>query len=166
LRTRWLIAAVLGTMTALAPAASLDRDLHAYWDSRCRSCHGDAGAFARRTLRVERGRLLGAHHADAAALQRFLQQHYIAEDLIAPVTAMLTAQATTPPLFAQHCAGCHGTAAAFARSSLTWRNGLLVGSKSGRTVEATLRTHGGLTPADAAKMLQTLQRVMGEVGAK
>ena len=53
---RCLAAAVL--LGGTCQAADTDRDLHRYWDTRCKDCHGDAGAFARRTLRVADGRLL------------------------------------------------------------------------------------------------------------
>lgn len=161
-----LFGVALWTLVAPVPAAPPPQDLHAYWDARCHSCHGDAGPFARRTLRTDRGLLVGYHHTEAPALQRFLKSHYLADDLIAPVTAMLTAQVNTPPLFAQYCASCHGNAATFARSSLIWRDGVLTGKQSGRAVELTLRNHGGLNAADAALVLQSLKRVMGEVGAK
>jgi mono/diheme cytochrome c family protein len=64
---------------------------------------------------------------------------------------MLTAQATTAAVYRQHCAGCHGKAAGFARESLTRRDGVLVGKKAGRAVEATLRTHGGPGPGGAGR---------------
>jgi mono/diheme cytochrome c family protein len=163
------LALMFGFLCAFAPlvaGAPAPLDLHAYWDDRCHSCHGHAGDFARRTLRVESGLLVGTHHARAPALQLFLKNHYLTADLLAPVTAMLTAQATTAALFKQHCAGCHGTAAAFARESLSWRDGVLTGKKSGRAVEVTLRAHGGLAPAEAAEVVKTLARVMAEVEAK
>ena len=81
---------VLLLMVALWPGPSIGRDLHAFWDGRCRDCHGDAGEFARRTLRVERERLLGVHHVDD--LERFLRNHYLPDELVAPVTAMLKAK--------------------------------------------------------------------------
>ena len=65
---RWSVGVRLATMalmamiTVPAPAAGVGRDLHDYWDGRCKDCHGDAGPFARRTLRVEQGRLVGTHH--------------------------------------------------------------------------------------------------------
>jgi mono/diheme cytochrome c family protein len=141
-------------------------DLHAYWDDRCRGCHGHAGDFARRTLSVDSGQLIGKHHTQASTLQLFLKNHYLKADLLTPVTTMLTEQATTKPLFNQHCAGCHGTAASFARESLSWREGVLAGKKTGRAVEATLRTHGGLAPGDAAEVVKTLARVTSEVKSK
>lgn len=155
---------VLLLMAAMLwPRPSIGRDLHAFWDGRCRECHGDAGEFARRTLRVERERLLGVHHVDD--LELFLRNHYLPDELVAPVTAMLKAQVETAPLFKPRCAGCHGTAAEFVRQSLTVRNGVLVGKHSGRAVDETLRKHGGLTPAEVPEMVRTLQRVVGEVSA-
>lgn len=151
-------------MTLLAPAAAAERDLHAYWDGRCKDCHGDAGAFARRTLRVEQGRLIGAHHG--AQLERFLRNHYLADDLVAPVMQMLQAQATATPVFKENCSGCHGSASEFARQSLLLRDGVLTGRASGRPVQDYLRRHGGLAPEQVAPMVRTLERVLGEVGAR
>lgn len=155
---------IIAITLALAATASVgvsERDLHDYWDTRCRHCHGHAGAFARRTLRVEKGRLVGAHHAKN--LDQFLRNHYLTDELVAPVTAMLTAQTQTAPRFRTHCAGCHDTAAEFARRSLTLRANVLTGTASGRPVAETLRDHGGLAPSDAAAMVETLTRVLGEV---
>jgi hypothetical protein len=151
-----------GLLTSLAwPAGT---DLHAYWDSRCRSCHGESGPFARSTLRADgRGRLLGRHHA--TDLERFMRQHYLAEDLVQPVSAMLAAQVVTPPLFRQRCADCHGAAAEFARRSLAVRaDGVLIGKQSGLAVQLYLRLHGGLEPAQVSEMVKTLTRVLDEVG--
>lgn len=155
-----IAAALMGLCASWAGAAGTD--LHAYWDGRCRSCHGDAGAFARSTLSVDAaGRLQGRHHADD--LDRFLRQHYLADDLVAPVTAMLVAQVATPPLFKEDCASCHGTAADFARKSLELRGGVLTGKASGRPVQAFLHSHGALPPAQVPEMVKTLTRVLGEV---
>jgi hypothetical protein len=144
-----------------APSAAMPIDLHAYWDDRCKGCHGDSGDFARRSLRVENGRLAGTHHRED--LDSFLRRHRLSDDLVAPVSAMLIAQATSTPLFKTHCAGCHGSAAAFARASLVTSNGVLEGRKSRRPVAEFLRTHGGLAPADVPTMVSTLTRVRREV---
>jgi mono/diheme cytochrome c family protein len=154
-------------MTLLAaPAAGIAeaRDLHEYWDGRCKDCHGDAGAFARATLRVEGGRLLGRHHG--AELPTFLRQHYLTDELVEPVMQMLQAQATTPPLFKEKCAGCHGNAAEFARKALVLKDGVLVGRGSGRPVRDFLQNHGGLAADQVGPMVTTLQRVLGEVGSR
>ncbi len=147
------------------PSRSAGRDLHDYWDTRCKDCHGDAGDFARRTLHVEQGRLAGRHHG-AADLDRFMRNHYLTDELVAPVTAMLLAQTVTAPLFQERCGACHDTASAFARMSLTMQGGLLIGKASGRAVQEVLRSHGGVAPAEIAPMVETLTRVFGEVGAE
>jgi mono/diheme cytochrome c family protein len=141
-------------------AASDAVDLHAYWDQRCQGCHGHAGEFARKFLAVEKGRLVGQHHRQD--LDRFLHQHYLADRLVEPITAMLMAQVTTPPLFSQRCAGCHGSAADFARTRLALKNGVLVGASSGRPIVQTLATHGNLTAKEVSVVTESLQRVYAE----
>jgi hypothetical protein len=151
--------------TALsAPVAWAGPDLHEYWDTRCRECHGDSAAFARSTLRVEGGRLLGRHHTEGLAT--FLRQHYLTDDLVAPVMQMLQAQASASPLFKDKCGGCHGTAADFARESLERRDGVLVGRASGRPVREYLQRHGGLRAEQLAPMVSTLERVFAETGGR
>ncbi|ACB34426.1 hypothetical protein Lcho_2160 [Leptothrix cholodnii SP-6] len=149
-------------LAPVVPASADPPDLHDYWDGRCKSCHGDAGDFARSTLQVEQGRLIGRHHRDR--LDEFLQQHYLADDWVAPVTAMLVAQVTTAPVFKAKCSGCHGSAADFARKSLLLRDGVPVGKAGNRPVADYLRAHGGLAPDEIAPMVETLKRVLGEVG--
>jgi mono/diheme cytochrome c family protein len=139
------------------------RDLHAYWHDRCLPCHAEAGAFARSTLAVVDGRLVGRHHR--ADLDKFLHQHYLAAELVAPVTAMLSAQTVTAPVFKEQCGGCHGSAAEFARQSLIVEGGVLKGRKSATAVANYLGRHGGLAPADVPAMVKTLERVVAEVGA-
>ncbi len=159
-----LVGLALLSIAPSAVGAQDGRDLHDYWDGRCRECHGDSGDFARRTLAVERGRLVGKHHL--RDLEGFLANHYLADELVAPVMQMLTAQVTTRPLFKPHCTGCHGTATEFARESLVLRGGIAVGRKSGRAVAESLRGHGGLAPADVPVMAATLERVLRETGAR
>lgn len=162
LRRAACAAALLGAAVAAAPPARAEPlDLHDHWDQRCSGCHGHAGDFARRWLSVEQGRLLGHHHRDDLAT--FLRNHYLADDLVAPVMAMLAAQAGSDPLFKARCSRCHGSAAEFARQSLEWRDGALFGRASGKTVADYLATHGALAPAERAAMVDTLTRVRREV---
>lgn len=156
----WLLPALFALLASAAAAA--ERDLHAYWDDRCRDCHGDAGSFARATLDVRQGRLVGIHHGDD--LERFLRNHYLADELVAPVMQMLQAQATTSPVFKEKCSECHGAASEFARKALLMKDGTLTGRASGRPVQDYLRRHGGLAPEQVAPMVKTLERVLGEVG--
>ncbi|MBK7263888.1 MAG: hypothetical protein IPI03_19360 [Rubrivivax sp.] len=157
-----IIVLLLSVLGALLPTASLARDLHEHWDSRCKSCHGDSAAFARSTLRVEQGRLLGRHHV--ADLPKFLHNHHLADDLVAPVSAMLMAQVNTKPLFKTHCAGCHDSAAALARRSLLMHGAVLTGKINQRPVADFLRRHGGLAATEVAPMVTTLRRVLAEIG--
>jgi mono/diheme cytochrome c family protein len=157
-----LLCTALVLASAPVAAGPDGRDLHAYWDGRCKDCHGDSAAFARSTLRLDQGRLVGRHHG--ADLPTFLRNHYLADELVTPVTAMLAAQVAASPQFKEHCAGCHGTAADFARRSLVLRGSVLTGKASGKPVADYLATHGGLPPAETPAMLQTLRRVLQEVG--
>lgn len=163
----WLIRLVVCLMPFIAAsgacqAADAHRDLHSYWDTRCKDCHGDAGAFARSTLRVQDGRLLGAHHEQD--LDLFLQHHYLTPDLVVPVKRMLAAQVVTPPLFARHCSGCHANAAEFARKSLALRGDVPVGRRNGRPVAEYLQSHGGLAPDQIPTVVESLRRVLLEIG--
>lgn len=156
------LAVALACIGGPGMAAQDTRDLHAYWDSRCKSCHGDAGPFARSTLQVADGRLQGRHHV--RDLDQFLQHHYLAADLVDPVKRMLAAQATTPPLFATHCSRCHGSAADLARRSLMLKGDVLVGRNRQQAVADILRTHGALAPAEIPLVVASLRRVLAEVG--
>lgn len=161
----WMpVIAVILWVGSMAPAAAAGRDLHDYWDGRCKDCHGDAGAFARRTLRVEAGRLVGTHHG--ANLEQFLHNHYLADELVAPVMQMLLAQATASPVFKEKCSECHGSASDFARKALAMQDGTLIGRASQRPVQDYLRRHGGLAPEQVTPMVKTLERVLGEVGTR
>lgn len=154
-------AGILGLTAAMAGAQSTD--LHAMWDGRCQSCHGHAGSFARSTLSVAQGRLQGKHHRDD--LEQFLRQHYLADSLVLPTMAMLAAQAAADPTYAAKCAGCHQSAAEFARQSLMMRDGKLVGRASGVPVADYLSRHGKLSAAERPQMVNTLTRVYREVGS-
>lgn len=157
---RWLAAGGLAAVLAL-PAAAAPLDLHEHWHQRCTACHGHAGDFARRWLRVEAGQLQGHHHRDD--LPTFLRQHYVADELVQPMLQMLAAQAGEPETFKTRCARCHGTAAEFARTALTLQGGVLHGRASGRPVAAYLATHGGLAADEVPTLVRTLERVQREV---
>ena len=79
------------------------------------------------------------------------------------LTRPFWAQAANPPLFNSKCSGCHDTAAEFARKSLEIKNGVLTGRTSGKPVSEYLKKHGKVTPEEAASLVQTLPRVLGEV---
>lgn len=158
---RLALVAALGLAMGASSRAEPSIDLHAHWDQRCGNCHGDAADFARRSLSVEAGTLQGVHHRHD--LDRFLRQHYLADELVAPVSAMLAAQLATPPTFKAACASCHGRAADLARASLAIVDGVLIAQGRGQPVSQVLQGHGGLEPPERAAMVQTLTRVRSEV---
>ena len=155
-----LVVVVVLAAAGAGNAAAID--LHEYWDRNCANCHGHAAGFARRFLTVKDGRLRGQHHVDN--LNVFLGNHYLARDLIAPVTAMLAAQAMTEPRFRNECGRCHASAAALARESLSLRDGVLVSRTSGFPTAEFLSGHARIKPADVPIFVDVLTRVLNEVG--
>ena len=75
---------------------------------------------------------------------------------------MLLAQAQSQPVFQQKCAGCHETAAAFARESLVLKGGVLTGRTNGRPVAEFLKRHGKLTAEEVPIVVEALTRVLTE----
>jgi hypothetical protein len=155
-------AAVVCAITLLAAGSASALDLHRYWDDRCAECHGHSATFARQRLSVVDGKLTGKSHR--TGLDAFLANHHTNAELAPQLMAMLAAQATTAPVYAAKCAGCHETAAQLARESLSLKGEEVVLKTSGRPVADLLKRHGKLTPAEAATMVETLKRIVREVG--
>jgi hypothetical protein len=153
---------VLILATLVMPAVGATGiDLHWLWDDRCAACHGHAGDFARKFLSVSNGQLQGRHHVDD--LQRFLRNHYLADNAVDAVYNMLLAQADKQARFKSECASCHDTATRFVRSSLELRDGVLYSRKSGQPVRLFLDHHRGLNTDDIEFFLNLLTRVAHEV---
>lgn len=161
LKTAFVAVFALAAFAATASSAQ-PIDLHAYWEDRCSDCHGHAASFARQRLTVENGQLTGRWRD--VTFVTFLMNHHANAEIAPRLLAMLTAQATAEPLYAEKCAGCHQSAAALARASLALQDGQLVVTGSGRAVADLLKRHGKLSPAEAQSMVETLKRVLGEVG--
>lgn len=157
-----ILACVALAAVAVSAATAQPIDLHAYWDDRCSECHGHSAAFARQRLTIENGQLIGRWRE--VTFVAFLENHHGHAELAPRLLAMLTAQATTEPLYAEKCAKCHQSAASLARASLAVQDGRLVVKGSGMSVADLLKRHGKLSPAEAASMVETLKRVLGEVG--
>ncbi|MBI1207102.1 MAG: hypothetical protein GC191_07415 [Azospirillum sp.] len=145
-----------------AATAAAAKDIHQFWDAQCAHCHGHAERFARTDLVVKAGRLQGRRIG--YDLRRFLPDHGVPAELAAPIYAMLLAQAATAPRFKQNCARCHGAAADFARSALSFKGQVLYGTETGMPVTDFLATHRALAPEDAAFFASLLARVKREVG--
>lgn len=153
---RWVLMPAAVALTGAVGAL----DLHRLWDDRCLECHGHAGEFARQHLQVVDGALIGRHHAD---LRPFLRNHYLPEEAVEPVVAMLLAQAGTTAQFAQRCRSCHDNAATFARASVRFQDGELLGVATGQPVASFLRRHQSLTADEAVFFTGLLERVRREV---
>lgn len=156
-----LIPLLVAGLLPLQPAGAAD--LHALWDRQCGGCHGHAGDFARKSLRVVDGRLVGATLGDRLADYLTTHNGGYSPEVIAAMVEMLESQARTPELFRSACAECHGLAAQFVRESLTTRGGVLVDRRTGRPVADALAGHGGLDGAEAALMVDVLTRIEREV---
>ncbi len=154
------------TLVALliASGAASAADIHAYWENHCLECHGHAGAFARDRLTVEDGVL--ASDRWGTRLERFLANHYTTPATLGPIVAMLTAQVTTPPLYAEHCRSCHATAADLVRNSVERRDGVLYARSSGQALAPFLERHGGLAGEEVPVVLQVLDRLVDETLAR
>jgi hypothetical protein len=136
-------------------------DLHWLWEDRCAGCHGHAGDFARNSLGVSNGELLGRHYVHD--LRRFLHNHYLAGNEVDAVYAMLYAQASSQTRFRDECSSCHENAATFVRNALLLRDGALYSRASGQPVREVLVRHRNLKPGDVDFFAKTLVRVAREI---
>ena len=164
---RWpllILAVAIAALTITGSMPAIGIDLHWFWDQRCHECHGHAGEFARSRLKVEGGQLVGRHHTQD--LRLFLGQHQNGGAYAGEMYDMLLAQAETPPVYQQKCARCHGSAAQFARMSLVVIDGVVSGREKQRPLIDILQKHGKLTSEEVPLVVESLTRVLKEVGAK
>jgi hypothetical protein len=145
----------------MAGADASGLDLHWLWHNHCADCHGHAGEFSRKFLKVSDGELQGAHHVHD--LRQFLSNHHLAGNEVDAVYNMLLAQANTQARFKDECSSCHDSAAEFIRAELVLRDGVLVSRISGRPVGEFLIGHQDLEPDDADFYLGVLHRVAHEI---
>lgn len=139
------------------------QDLHRWWELNCGdTCHGHAGTFARRSLRVVDGQLVGVH--PDRDLREFLGRHGVPGEGIEAVYAMLLAQVESGEVFKPRCGQCHGTAAAFVRKSVELRDGVPFARRAKRSLSAFLPGHAGIRADEVAFFIELLARVKREVG--
>lgn len=136
-------------------------DPNAFWESRCAECHGPAGPFARTHLHLEDGKLAGRHNRD---LKRFLALHENGAAESEATYAMLLAQIQTAPAYEQKCAGCHESAAEFAKEALENRNGVVFGRKRAQPLSEILKRHGKLTADEIPVVVDVLARALAGGG--
>lgn len=138
-------------------------DLQAFWENRCKDCHGSVEAFARQRLSVVDGRLQGRHHVEN--LKRFMGQHEMGPEHVEGIYAMQLAQVSTGTVYQQKCAGCHKTEAEFARESLVMKDGVVTGRMTGRPVAEFLKRHGKLSAEEQPAVIEMLTRALSAAGA-
>jgi len=136
-------------------------DLHKFWDDRCFSCHGHAGEFSRKFLRVSGSELQGRHHVQD--LRLFLKNHFLAGHDVEPIYNMLLAQASILPRFKNECSSCHEKAAKFVRESFILHDGSLYSRKLKIPVRDFLSSHRNLQPEDIDFFMEQLNRIANEV---
>ncbi|MDT8327417.1 MAG: hypothetical protein RQ750_08550 [Roseovarius sp.] len=134
-------------------------DPHDRFEAECLACHGHAGAFARRYLRLDGTTPLTS---DGAPVAEFLGHHRggLPDPEIAAMVAMFRAQLLSDGLFAapeKRCLFCHDRAHDFAHQRLVLRGDRLVGRYTDRDVAGFLPGHAGLTPLEADQIYRILE---------
>ena len=107
------------------------------------------------------GLLVGRRNQD---LKLFLVQHEAGAAQADAIYELLLAQVATKPVYQQKCARCHDTAAELARGSLLVRDGTIVGRSNGEPISEFLKRHGKLAPEEVPIVVESLTRVLREIG--
>jgi cytochrome c5 len=131
-------------------------DPHDLFESRCLSCHGHAGSFARDHLRLGEEGIVTSR---GLPLAPFLETHRggLPAAAVAPLLAMFRQQLSTDALYQTTCRFCHDRARDFALRNLILRDGQLTGRYSGHVIADFLAGHARLT-ADEARMMTAILR--------
>ncbi|WP_294614942.1 hypothetical protein [uncultured Roseovarius sp.] len=134
-------------------------DPHDTFEAECLSCHGHAGGFARRYLRLDGTTPLTSGGETVA---EFLVHHRggLPDLVIEQFVAMFRMQLSSGALFAnpaKRCLFCHDRAHDFAHRKLVLRDGKLFGRYTDRDVAGFLPGHARLTPAEAAEIYTILE---------
>jgi hypothetical protein len=131
-------------------------DFHEIFESRCLSCHGHAGGFARTSLTEVDGVLTGTRSGRDVA--DFLHRHAggLSPPEITLFVGVFIAQVNSGGFYKARCDICHEQAYDLARLRLIQREGKLVGRYSGRDMASFLPNHARMTAEEADRMLQAL----------
>jgi mono/diheme cytochrome c family protein len=162
-RNRIAIACLGIAVTACAligeVARAQDADLHKVFEQRCSQCHGHAGKFARESLQIVDGSVVGSPGLD---LERFLQRHKggLPPEQVRALLDMFRAQIEAGAFFQQNCRICHGSAYDFARLKLIEREGELWGRYSDHLIREFLPGHAGMSNSEASEMTLALIAIL------
>ena len=144
----WALLSALALLQAAAAAVS-PIDPHALFDARCLRCHGHAGDFARKQLRLEGDTVLGNRvRRDIGA---FLLQHQgrLTTDEASVLYDAFRRQLKAGGLFKTRCGACHRQGRELARLELIIADGRLIGRCSGRDMTDFLTQHGSREKKEA-----------------
>lgn len=144
-----------------AHSSASARDAYAAWDNICEECHGEADEFATKYLWVVDDKLQGRHHIDD--LHLFLQHHYIPAHELEKISTMLKSHSNDMSRYGNSCASCHGEAEAFTRQSIDTWGDEPSGVKSEIPVTEFLKSHQGLTEAEAEFFARLIDRVISQI---
>ncbi|MDA3858696.1 MAG: hypothetical protein PF480_10800 [Roseovarius sp.] len=154
-----LAQALLILMLTSGASSAQALDPHDTFEAECLSCHGHAGDFARRYLRLDGATPLtssGEPVADFLAHHRGGQPGPVIEQIV----AMFRTQLSSGGLFGdpeKRCLFCHDRAHDFAHRQLVLRGGRLIGRYTGRDVAGFLPAHAGLTQDEADQIYTILE---------
>lgn len=132
-------------------------DPHRLFADHCGRCHGHAGPFARESLKLQNGEVVG--RKSGVPVRAFLPTHMgkPSKTTIDVLVDTFRLQLARAGLYQDRCTICHARAKKLARSKLIIRDGQLVGRYSGADTAAFLSGHGRLT-ADEAIMVERMFR--------
>lgn len=149
------IGLLLGGFAALNGSPAHADNFHDTFEARCTACHGHAGTFARTSLRLRGGKVVGLNGSDLRAFLTVHQGGLSPED-VEIFLSVFEAQLKSAGFYQQRCKTCHDRAYEFARLNLIIRNGDLMGRYSGHDVRQFLLGHARMTQAEADEMYATL----------
>jgi hypothetical protein len=141
----------------LLPVAGQAQELHELFEERCGRCHEHAGPFARESLIVTDGQVMGRASGQEVGL--FLLGHYgrLTENEIEALRDLFRFQIISSGLYEKRCLNCHESAKTLARSRLLVREDRLVGRYTGRDMAEFLARHGRLSGSEAIFMTEVLR---------
>jgi hypothetical protein len=137
-------------------AQSQPIDPHALFEAKCVRCHDHAGVFARETLTIEAGEVVGRR--SGKPVLKTLAGHFgkLSEAEAGLIVDMFRRQILSDGLYKAKCRFCHDPAKKLARQTLILREGQLVGRYSGRSIEDLLSYHGRLKGHEQKTVLDML----------
>lgn len=154
---RRLLVVLAFLLPLLLPVAGQAQDLHELFEERCGRCHGHAGPFARESLVIVEGQVVG--RASRQEVGSFLQGHYgrLTENEILGLLDLFRFQIASSGLYENRCLDCHESAKDLARNRLLVLNDQLVGRYTGRDMAEFLMRHGRLSRQEAVFMTDVLR---------